>query len=288
MKERVLVTGIHGFLATELANVLSKKFDVYGTYFSSSSLASVHKKGACDLRKLNEVKSVLDRVKPSRVFHLAALSDPNTCDREAQLSEAINFHATTQLAGLCAERDIKLLFTSTDLVFDGRKGNYKESDTVNPLSRYAEHKIMAEESLRDNPLASVCRMPLMYSTSDNKKSMVYAIKEKLEKKEALRLFTDEYRSALHINCASEALMKVSSFEKSLFHLGGPERQSRYKMGIQIAETFKLPQSGISPCLQKDVKMAAERPADVSLDSSKAARWAYSAKSLSEKLLVLSS
>ncbi|EDM25002.1 hypothetical protein LNTAR_03704 [Lentisphaera araneosa HTCC2155] len=283
MKEKVLITGIHGFLGTELANVLSEDYEVYGTYFNSSATSSSHKTGRCDLRKLSEVKSVLDRVRPSKVFHLAALSDPNTCDREAKLSEEINFLASRLLSELCAERGIKLLFTSTDLVFDGRKGNYSEEDEVNPLSRYAEHKLMAEEVMKGNDSASICRMPLMYSTADNKRSMVYGIKEKLKNREQVGLFTDEYRSAAHVNCASKALMKVSSLELGLVHLGGPLRESRYEMGLLIAEAFSLPKYFIKPCLQKDVKMAAERPADVSFDNSVAISKAIQLRSLSENL-----
>lgn len=283
MKGRVLITGIHGFLGTELANVLSHEFEVYGTYFRSLQSESIHKTGPCDLRKLSEIKYVLDRIKPQRVFHLAALSDPNTCDREAKLSEELNFQASAQLASLCGERKIKLIFTSTDLVFDGRKGDYEESDTVNPLNRYAEHKVMAEESMLDNPFANICRMPLMYSTNDNKRSMVFAIKNKLQNKEPLRLFTDEFRSALHINCASKALMKASLLNETLLHLGGPQRQSRYEMGVQIAESLNLPHTRIRPSLQKDLKMAAERPADVSLNSSRASLSGIVSKSLSEHL-----
>ncbi|MDD7984133.1 SDR family oxidoreductase [Lentisphaera marina] len=285
MKERVLITGIHGFLGAELANVLSSKFEVYGTYFSSSPSESIHKTGCCDLRKLSEVKSALDRVKPHRVFHLAALSDPNICDREAKLSEELNFQASTQLASLCGERKITLIFTSTDLVFDGRKGNYSEEDDVNPLSRYAEHKVMAEESMLDNPFANICRMPLMYSTNDNKRSMVHVIKEKVKNKEPLTLFTDEFRSALHINCASKALMKASVLNEAVLHLGGPQRQSRYEMGVQIAEVYGLSQKWIRPCLQKDLQMPAKRPADVSLNSAKALSLGVIPRSLLENLLV---
>ena len=147
-KERVLITGAGGFLAWNFACAAMNQFDLFGTVFKSRiESGSTIKTGVCDLRNLRETQRVLDEVKPKVVFHFAALSDPNTCQLEAKLSEDINYKATVQLAALCAERNIELIFTSTDLVFDGRKGNYSEQDEVNPISRYAEHKIMAEEKI---------------------------------------------------------------------------------------------------------------------------------------------
>ncbi|WDE96181.1 SDR family oxidoreductase [Lentisphaera profundi] len=285
MKERVLITGINGFLGKKLAETLSSEFEVYGVYFKSSASETNFKVGRCDIRKLAEVKFVLDKVKPQRVYHLAALSDPNVCDRDAKLSKEINYLASIQLAELCADRKIKLVFTSTDLVFDGVKGHYSEQEAVNPLSRYGEQKVMVEEFLKETPGALICRMPLMYSTDlSNKRSMLSYIKEKIDKGQKVTLFTDEYRSAVNIDCAAKALLLVADVNEKVLHLGGPKRQSRYEMGCQIVEYLGLAKQYIIPCLQKDVPMLAKRPADVSLDSSLAQSQDIVAKTLLKSLV----
>src|SRR4030095_11940417 len=95
---------------------------------------------------------------PSLVLHCAALSKTPACQADPPLARKLNSDLTTLLSDLCAEA--KLVFLSTDLVFDGKTGNYNESDKVNPLNIYAETKARAEESVLKNPNHLVIRTSL--------------------------------------------------------------------------------------------------------------------------------
>ena len=124
--------------------------------------------------------------------------------------------------------------------------------------------------LETHPNACIARMPLMYGTPDNGKGFMNAWIRNLKEGKTIGAFTDEYRTAVDGKTAARGLFLLLEKEvNGIWHLGGKERLSRYEFAIRMAKENNLDASLINPVLQKDIKMAAARPADVSLDSSKA-------------------
>jgi len=278
---KCLITGASGFLGSQLCIQASEKYKVFAT---SQSRRVDHKSsvyGKCDLTSYSDLVSMIDQVKPDIVYHLAAMSKPNDCAENPEYSLKINCEASVNLAGICADRGIKLVFTSTDLVFDGENAPYSEDDSVNPISHYAEHKIMAEEGILDKSEdALVCRMPVMFG-----KSSIMGMMNTLDEGKKLNLFEDEFRTPLSNVNASEALISSAS-QKDILHLGGKQRVSRLEMGARAALILGRDQKNIRACLQKDIQMSAARPADVSLDSTKAEKAGIKLLGYDEALLKL--
>src|SRR3989442_15591268 len=96
-----------------------------------------------DLTDFDAVRRLFSEDKPELIIHCAALTKTPACQQNPALARVLNVEATEVLAELAA--DIPFIFFSTDLVFDGRKGNYVETDAVNPLNVYAETKAEAEQ-----------------------------------------------------------------------------------------------------------------------------------------------
>src|SRR6185436_18762811 len=96
--------------------------------------------------------------KPSLVIHCAAISKSPVCQSDPALARKVNVDVTTHLAELAAA--IPFFFFSTDLVFDGSKGDYDESAPVNPLSVYGDTKVAAETVVLANPRHTVLRTSL--------------------------------------------------------------------------------------------------------------------------------
>ncbi|HEY9600584.1 MAG TPA: sugar nucleotide-binding protein, partial [Allocoleopsis sp.] len=105
----------------------------------------------------------------------------------------------------------------------------------------------------------------------------------LREGQELRLFTDEFRTPVSGTTAAKGLLLALEKAEGLLHLGGKERVSRYEFGRLMVEVLELPQDGLKACRQQDVPMAAPRPADVSLDSSKAFALGYAPLSIREEL-----
>jgi dTDP-4-dehydrorhamnose reductase len=283
--KKLLVTGASGFLGWNLCQLAKPEWDVYGTYFSHPGEIPGVNLIKVDLRDFEEIKRIFHEIQPAAVIHMAAQSSPNFCQSHPIESHSINVTAACNIAGLCADSSIPCVFTSTDLVFNGLNPPYRETDPVSPVSLYGEQKVIAEEGMLERyPLTAVCRMPLMFgmATPPATSFMQPFIKTLIEGQE-LSLFTDEFRTPVSGQTAAQGLLLALENVKGRIHLGGKERLSRYDFGRLLVEVLQLPETGLKKCRQKDVKMAAPRPPDVSLDSSMAFALGYAPLSLREEL-----
>lgn len=229
-----------------------------------------------DLTRFREVRRLFQEIGPSAVIHAAAAPDPNFCQLNRVESYRINVDASLNMADLCAEDSIPCVFTSSDLVFDGLNAPYREDDIVCPVSHYGEQKVLAEQGmLKRYPLVTICRMALMFGEAGPVAAsfiqpMIGAMKEGRE----LKLFTNEFRTPLSGRAAVHGLFIALAKARGILHLGGPERISRYGFGRLLMDVLQLHEAKLTPCLQEDVRMAAPRPPDVSLDSSRASALGF--------------
>ena len=148
-------------------------------------------------------------------------------------------HSDGGVAEECARSGTRLVFISTDLVFNGERGGYREEDEPAPLSVYGRSKRDAEAIVRASPNSVVVRLSLLYGPSLNGCPSFFD-----EQTVALRtgrnvtLFTDEWRTPLDLPTAARALAALAAADATgLLHIGGPERLSRYEMGLRLASSL---------------------------------------------------
>jgi dTDP-4-dehydrorhamnose reductase len=272
----LLITGVSGFLGWHIYQKTRSSWASFGTYLNHNVNSNDPNLIKVNLTDLAAVKELFQQIKPDAVIHGAAQSKPNLCQEFPQASEAINLTASLEIARLCSQYQIPLVFTSTDLVFDGKNAPYSEHDPVSPVTVYGEQKVAAEKGiLAIYPRAAICRMPLMFgSPSPSANSFLQPFLKTLQEGKELSLFTDEYRTAVGVNSAVNGLLLALEKVQGIIHLGGKERVSRYQFGLLMAAVFNIPREQIKPCLQCDFPMIAPRPQDVSLDSSLAFSLGY--------------
>jgi dTDP-4-dehydrorhamnose reductase len=285
---KLLITGASGFLGWYLCQVAQRQWEVYGTYCSQAIAIPGVTTIKVDISDFGALQELFATVQPDAVIHLAAQSSPNACQTHPEASHAINVTASINIAGLCSDRAIPCVFTSTDLVFDGLNPPYCETDPVNPVNLYGEQKVLAEVGMRSRyPQTAICRMPLMFgAASPTATSFMQPFIQMLRQEQELRLFTDEFRTPASATTAAQGLLLALEKVQGCVHLGGKERISRYEFGRLLVEVLDLPATGLQACRQADVKMAAPRPPDVSLDSSLAFSLGYAPLSLREELAAL--
>ncbi|MCL1473032.1 SDR family oxidoreductase [Argonema antarcticum] len=283
--KKLLVTGSSGFLGWNLCQLAIQQWEVYGTYFSKAVDIPGVNLAKVDLRDFQEIDRLFKEIQPTAVIHTAAQSNPNFCQTHPEESYLINVTASLNIAKLCADYSIPCVFTSTDLVFNGLKPPYRETDSVCPINYYGEQKVIAEQGMLERyPKTAICRMPLMFGIAPpGATSFIQPFIKILKERKELSLFTDEFRTPVSGQTAASGLLLALEKVEGIIHLGGKERVSRYEFGRLMAEVLELPQEKLKGCLQKDVPMAAPRPSDVSLDSSKAFALGYQPLSLREEL-----
>lgn len=220
-----------------------------------------------DLLDFDAVEREFRRDAPTVVIHCAALSRTGACDADPQLARRVNVGVTRHLAELCAS--IPFVFFSTDLVFDGRSGNYPETAPVNPRSRYAETKAEAEQVVLRNPRHTVIRTSLNVGVS---RSGGRAFNEEIKRAWlaglTLSLFHDEFRSPIAAAVTARAVWElVLGNRVGLYHLAGAARLSRLEIGRSLARRWPEIRPLIEQASIKDFPGPPRSP-DTSLDCSR--------------------
>jgi dTDP-4-dehydrorhamnose reductase len=274
--KKLLITGVSGFLGWHIYRYARSNWQTFGTYFSKNVNSNDPNLIKVDLTDSIALKNLFTTLKPDAVIHAAALSKPNLCQEYPEASRAINVNASRSIAELCSRYGIPCVFTSTDLVFDGDRSFYTETDPVSPVSIYGEDKVKAENAMLEiYPNTAVCRLPLMFGPpSPGAGSFIQPFIQTLREGKNLSLFTDEYRTPASASAVTRGLLLTLEKVRGILHLGGSERISRYDFGVVMARALDLRVDRIQPCLQSDVPMSAPRPKDVSLDSSRAIALGY--------------
>ena len=283
--KKLLVTGASGFLGWHICRMAKSEWTVLGTFLSHPLRIPDITLFRVDLTRFQALKDIFKHIKPDAVIHTAANTDINYCQLNRSESRQINTDSAINIAGLCADIEIPCVFTSTDLVFDGLNSPYTEDDEPYPVCVYGEQKVLAEHGMKKRyPSTTICRMALMFGDSGPvAESFLQPMIRTMRAAEAIDLFVDEYRTPLSGKNAAEGLMIALKSLPGTLHLGGFERISRYEFGQLMINVFDIQHPVVNLCKQKNHKMAAPRPPDVSLDCTKAKALGFRADSLKDEL-----
>jgi dTDP-4-dehydrorhamnose reductase len=220
-----------------------------------------------DLLAFDRVAMLMHLEKPDVIIHCAAISKNPQCDADPQLARRVNKDATVNLAANAAHENIPFVFLSTDLVFDGKKGNYAETDPVSPISVYAETKAHAEEIVLSNRNQAVVRTSLNAGQSPTgDRAFNEEMRAAFKAGRTLNLFEDEFRCPIPAEVTSRAIWEIVG-ERGIFHLCGVEKLSRYQIGELLAANHPELNAKIERGTLRDYKGSPRSP-DTSMDCSK--------------------
>ncbi len=204
-----------------------------------------------DITSPTALRALLERERPGIVFFCAY-------DRENRIATV---DAPVRAAALAARLGARFIFFSTDLVFDGRTGGYKETDTPSPIMAYGAMKAEAEVEVHvENPGAAVIRASLFVGESGVMLRPAYEC-ENLLRGQPATLYRDEYRSPTHVDDVARAAWDLARHDYAgVFHVAGPDRLSRVELGKLLCKIFRLDAS-----LLREGASPPDRPKDTSLD-----------------------
>ncbi|MCA9256778.1 MAG: SDR family oxidoreductase [Phycisphaerales bacterium] len=265
-----LITGAGGQLGSVLLRLLAKR--------GAAAVGAVSEHGprpetgeviSIDLTKQSKLVELVRRLRPQFILHTAAVTNVNDAFRDPDHARLVNFEVTERIKALAEEIGARLVFTSTDLVFNGIEAPYCESDTTAPTSIYGATKVEAELALIDSKDTVILRLPLMYGVPavDRPTTFMRQVRAILDRRE-LTLFGDEIRTPIWLEDAARACVDIAQSEFSgVLHAGGPERLSRLRMGELTASAMGINDARLRAISQCEIQAPEPRPVDVSLDSS---------------------
>jgi dTDP-4-dehydrorhamnose reductase len=282
-KPRLLVTGVYGSLAHHLLPLASDRWEIIGAARQNPvplGIATEYLDLACP----ETIQPFFEKIIPDACIHLAAMSRPADCHADPEGSHCVNVDASSEIARLCSEKHIPMVFSSTDMVFDGQRGNYTEEDVPTPLNIYGTQKYLAEKVIAAiYPEAVICRLPLMIGPSGPSGANFYDfIISQFSEGKSVDLFNDEFRSSLSLQQGASAMLWAIDQRGGVYHCGGPEKFSRAQTGLMIAELMGLSYELVHS-MPAPQDLAEPRPKDVSMDSRKAYAHGFMPGSLQEGL-----
>lgn len=222
-----------------------------------------------DLLDFAAVERDLKKTEPQLIIHCAAITVVSEAQKNPTLARRVNVDTTKFLAELSAH--IPLVFFSTDLVFDGRKGNYSEIDVPNPLHTYGETKVAAEEIVLKNPRHLVIRTSINAGKSlvGNRAFDEQLRRSMLSAGQAMTLFSDEFRCPIPAVETARAVWDLAINNcAGLYHVAGAEKLSRLEIGRLLIKQWPEIETEIKSGSAKDFP-GPPRALDTTLDISKA-------------------
>jgi dTDP-4-dehydrorhamnose reductase len=259
----VWVTGAGGLIGNHLVQAAPK--------FAPQWRVRALKRDQLDLLDFAAVRREFEKDRPQLVIHCAAVTTIAGALKNPDLARRSNIDVTRLLAELAAE--IQIVFFSTDLVFDGRKGNYVETDAPNPLHLYGETKAAAEEIVLKNPRHLAVRTSINGGVSPSgDRAFNEQLRRLLEQAgQGMKLFTDEFRSPIPAIETARAVWELSQKNcTGIYHVAGEEKLSRWQIGQLLVKRWPEIKTEIEPDSAKDFP-GPVRALDTSLDISKAQR-----------------
>jgi len=221
-----------------------------------------------DLLDENGISELVGKIEPEVIIHSAALTDVDRCEREKELAYQMNVEGTRAIATAAEKAGSFLIYISTDYVFDGNRGMYREDDRTNPVSYYGYSKLLGEKFCR----GCIARTCVIYGSrpASGKVNFALWLLNSLKSGKPVGVVTDQFITpTLNTNLARMVLEAAERRLTGIYHLAGATRISRYDYALELAREFDLDESLILPSRMEDLMWAAKRPIDSSLDTSKA-------------------
>ena len=220
-----------------------------------------------DLADFDAVRRAFQNDSPQLIIHCAAISTIAEAQANPGLARRINVELTRLLAELAA--DVQFVFFSTDLVFDGRKGNYLEQDATHPLHIYGETKLAAEQIILNNPRHLVVRTSLNAGVSRaGNRGFNEQLRLALQAGQGMTLFTDEFRCPIPAVETARAVWELARKKcAGIFHVAGTETLSRWQIGQLLVKRWPKLAGKIKPGVAGDFPGPPRAP-DTSLNISK--------------------
>jgi dTDP-4-dehydrorhamnose reductase len=273
---RIFITGISGFFGLNAALSWAGRHEVWGSYLSHPVCLPMNRALHLNLVDVYAVNKILTDVSPDVVIHAAAMTDVDACERNPEYAQHLNVIATDSVARAAKAIGARLIYLSTDQLFDGTQEWHSESDMPAPLNIYGKTKRAGEQAVLENvPNGLVVRTNFFGWGPPHKPSLTGWALARLRNASVVRGFSDVFFSPILVNDLLDRIEALIAHPSSgLLHIAGADRLSKYGFIAELARTFSLPADIVQSIQVQDIGLTAPRPRNMSLTSTKFSRHSH--------------
>ena len=264
---RILITGAFGQLGHTLQSVLSRKSN-YELICTGRRIKKGQEGIPLDIRNQVALKEIINTTAPDILINLAAMTNVDACELNPKLAGEIN---VAGLQHICDSFKGKIIHLSTDYVFDGTSGPYKEDDPLNPISIYGKTKLASEHILLEKDIKNlVIRGNVLYDYSpDTSASFLNWVVSSLKNNQEIKVVEDQFNNPTWTRSMSDIIeLSIENDLEGIIHWGDSVHISRYEFAKLIAKKFSLNDSLIKPVLTSELNQPARRPLQSGLSTEK--------------------
>jgi dTDP-4-dehydrorhamnose reductase len=270
MKSKLLVLGGSGLVGSSFINTSKTDYDIIFSYNTNNIKIPNTQSFQIDLLNDNKIEKIIENYNPDIVLHTIAHSSVDLCETDHSIANKLHIDTTNQIANTCASINSKLIFLSTDAVFEGQLNKkYCETDIPNPINYYGKTKLDAEKIvLNASSNNVVLRTSVIYGWH-KKSRFTNWILSYLKDNKIVDPFADQFNTPTLIDDLIQVILKIINKDISgLYHATGKTCLNRYQFAILLAEKFSYDPSLIHSVTKLEKKQNAPRPISTCLDSTK--------------------
>ena len=236
---KMLITGVSGLLGSNIFLSLGESFCLYGIYRSHALRADLVNCLQLDLTKPDQAEEAIKDIQPGWIIHCAALTNVDYCESNPSEAAMINILASNNVAKAARSCGARLIYISTDSVFNGHQGNYLENDLVDPVNTYARTKLAGEASVQQIiPEALIIRTNIYGWNMENKLSIAEWMLCNFEEGKRFPGFHDICFTPILVNDLIEMILRMMEMKLTgLYHVAGSQRCTKYDFGCLMSEVF---------------------------------------------------
>ncbi len=273
-----LVIGAKGFVGSYILKIIGEKHDVVGTSTNDKDFEKL------DLSQFNDASKKLKKINQDIIYLAAGITNLDYIEKYPDKCRKVNVLGTENIVNYCSENNCKLIFFSSDSVFDGESGPYSEDDVPNPNCEYGKQKLEAENIVKKLKDFAIIRTSSVYGWDKKNLNFVSRLIHNLRGKNDFKAPVDQFYTPTYVMDLAYAALKLSEEKfNGIYNISGPDFINRHEIALDACKIFGLKKELVVPVKSADLNQTAKRPKKGGLINKKAAELGIKLRGMREGL-----
>lgn len=270
MPKKILLIGGNSIIGSKFVDHFHNNNIVFrSTFFQHPT--NDESKVFLDIQNQSNVEKIFTEIQPDVVIHTSALPAIDKCETDREMAYSINVKGTENILKACENNSVKIVYVSTNAVFDGTKNEYFEDDQTNPVNYYGKTKLIGEQKIQDSKcdyLILRTDQPYCWIEKWQRVNSVIRLLNKFSENKLHKEVTDWYNKPTFVPNFVENTMKlIDTNAAGIFHAVGGDFISRLDWCMILCDIFDLDKSKIIQISSQDLNLPAKR-SNVNLNNEK--------------------